>query len=262
LTLYFYCLQQCLCVSISTKGVLLLLIVPQAKFAMGSLGGVGPWIVPVNAYITLLCSCCSPTADALSSSSTSDLGESAKDAAKDAGSDLKAKAKSLIKGNSALPNSMAVVADLNADVRGEATNYRDPAIAVPQDKAAGTPLLAPHVLCQAGMHALLAPGMLRLWQHAMDRMVGYMLVLSLVDCPLFLTKGTCKACSTKRAVAWLSLWLQPAYAQLAQTLGNDLLLLCLPLQTSCPLALLLTCPLLLRAPRMLPLTPLLTPRAP
>jgi hypothetical protein len=32
---------------------------------------------------------------------------------------------------------MAVVADLNADVRGDALNYRDPAIAVPQDKATG-----------------------------------------------------------------------------------------------------------------------------
>jgi hypothetical protein len=76
-------------------------------------------------------------ADALSSSSTSDLGESAKDAAKDAGSDLKAKVKSVIKGNSAVPNSTATVADLNADVRGDALNYRDPAIAVPQDKATG-----------------------------------------------------------------------------------------------------------------------------
>jgi hypothetical protein len=76
-------------------------------------------------------------ADALSSSSTSDLGESAKDAAKDAGSDLKAKVKSVIKGNSAVPNTTATVADLNADVRGDALNYRDPAIAVPQDKATG-----------------------------------------------------------------------------------------------------------------------------
>ena len=36
---------------------------------------------------------------------------------------------------SALPNnSLATLADLNADVRNEADNYRDPAIAVPQDK--------------------------------------------------------------------------------------------------------------------------------
>ncbi len=35
---------------------------------------------------------------------------------------------------SALPNSTATVADLNADVRNEASDYRDPAIAVPQDK--------------------------------------------------------------------------------------------------------------------------------
>jgi hypothetical protein len=78
-----------------------------------------------------------PPADALSSSSTSDLGESARDAAKGAATDLKAKAKSVIKGNSALPNSTATVADLNADVRGLAENYRDPAGAIQQDKAAG-----------------------------------------------------------------------------------------------------------------------------
>jgi hypothetical protein len=29
------------------------------------------------------------------------------------------------------------LADLNADVRGDAMNYRDPAIATPQDKATG-----------------------------------------------------------------------------------------------------------------------------
>lgn len=35
---------------------------------------------------------------------------------------------------SALPNSLATLADLNADVRYEASDYRDPAIATPQDK--------------------------------------------------------------------------------------------------------------------------------
>jgi hypothetical protein len=43
----------------------------------------------------------------------------------------------VIKGNSALPNSIATVADRNADVRGEAQDYRDPAAAVQQDTAAG-----------------------------------------------------------------------------------------------------------------------------
>jgi hypothetical protein len=33
------------------------------------------------------------------------------------------------------------LADLNADVRGDALNYRDPAIAVPQDKATGMAML-------------------------------------------------------------------------------------------------------------------------
>jgi uncharacterized phage infection (PIP) family protein YhgE len=80
--------------------------------------------------------CCVPAADALSSSSTPDLS-SATEGAKDAASDLKSKAKSALKGNSALPNSMATVADLNADVRGDALNYRDPAIATPQDKVTG-----------------------------------------------------------------------------------------------------------------------------
>jgi hypothetical protein len=79
---------------------------------------------------------CSP-ADAVASTTTSDVGESAKDAAKDAGSDLKAKAKSVIKGNSAILSNMAVVADLNSDVRGDANDYRDPAAAVQQDTAAG-----------------------------------------------------------------------------------------------------------------------------
>jgi ElaB/YqjD/DUF883 family membrane-anchored ribosome-binding protein len=75
-------------------------------------------------------------ADALSSSSTPDLS-SAAESAKDAASDLKSKAKSVLKGNSALTNSSATVADLNADVRGEAQDYRDPAGAIQQDKAAG-----------------------------------------------------------------------------------------------------------------------------
>lgn len=51
--------------------------------------------------------------------------------------DIKEKAKSVVKGSSALPNSLATLADLNADVRGAAESYRDPAIAVPQDKAQG-----------------------------------------------------------------------------------------------------------------------------
>ena len=75
-------------------------------------------------------------ADAVSSSSTPDLS-SATESAKGAASDLKAKAKSVLKGNSALPNSIATVADLNADVRGLSENYRDPAGAIQQDKAAG-----------------------------------------------------------------------------------------------------------------------------
>jgi hypothetical protein len=76
---------------------------------------------------------CAPTcpADALSSSSTPDLS-SAAESAKDAASDLKAK--SVLKGNSALFNSSATVADLNADVRGTSESYRDPAIDPIQDK--------------------------------------------------------------------------------------------------------------------------------
>jgi hypothetical protein len=61
--------------------------------------------------------------------------------AKEARKDLKTLSKSVLSvkgGNSALPtNPLGVVADLNADVRGEAADYRDPAIATPQDKAAG-----------------------------------------------------------------------------------------------------------------------------
>ncbi len=72
-------------------------------------------------------------ADKLSSSS-SEFGASAKDAA----SGLKAKAKSAIKGaTSAVPNTTATLADQGADVRGLAGNYRDPAGAIQQDKAAG-----------------------------------------------------------------------------------------------------------------------------
>jgi hypothetical protein len=97
----------------------------------------------VTASVASRCCCCIPVTGALSSSSTPDLSsatEGAKDAAesaKDAASDLKSKAKSALKGSSALPNSMATVADLNADVRGDALNYRDPAIATPQDKVTG-----------------------------------------------------------------------------------------------------------------------------
>ena len=76
------------------------------------------------------------TADAVSSSSTLDLS-SATESAKGAASDLKSKAKSVLKGNSALPNSIATVADLNADVRGTAESYSDPAIAPVQDKIQG-----------------------------------------------------------------------------------------------------------------------------
>jgi hypothetical protein len=83
--------------------------------------------------------CCPATAaaDALSSSS-SEFGSSAKDAA----SGLKAKAKSVIKGaTSAVPNTTATLGDLNADMRSDAYTYRDPAIATPQDKATGAPSL-------------------------------------------------------------------------------------------------------------------------
>jgi len=76
------------------------------------------------------------TAEAVSSSSTPDLS-SATESAKDTASDLKSKAKSVLRGSSAVPNSIATLADLNADVRNEASDYRDPAIATPQDKLAG-----------------------------------------------------------------------------------------------------------------------------
>jgi hypothetical protein len=72
-------------------------------------------------------------ADALSSSS-SEFGSSAKDAA----TGLKDKAKAAIKGaTSAVPNSTAIVGDLNRGVRGESKDYRDPAAAIQQDSAAG-----------------------------------------------------------------------------------------------------------------------------
>jgi len=85
-------------------------------------------------YLSLL-----PAADiaeALSSSSTPDLS-SATEGAKDAASDLKSKAKSVLRGSSAVPNSIATLADQNADVRNEASDYRDPAGAVQLDKASG-----------------------------------------------------------------------------------------------------------------------------
>jgi hypothetical protein len=71
-----------------------------------------------------------------SSSSAPDLS-SAAEGAKDAASDIKDKAKSVLKGNSALINPTATLGDLNADVRGTADSYRDPAGAIQQDKAAG-----------------------------------------------------------------------------------------------------------------------------
>jgi hypothetical protein len=86
---------------------------------------------------SLPCAAVSPCpTDALSFSSTPDLS-SAAESAKDTASDLKSKAKSALKGNSALPNSVGTVADLNKDVRGEAGDYRDPAAAIQQDTAAG-----------------------------------------------------------------------------------------------------------------------------
>jgi hypothetical protein len=72
-------------------------------------------------------------ADALSSSS-SEFGSSAKDAASDAADKVKSAIQDAI---SAVPNSLAMVADQNADVRGLAQNYRDPAGAIQQDKATG-----------------------------------------------------------------------------------------------------------------------------
>ena len=58
--------------------------------------------------------------------------------AKEARKDLKSLSKGVLtltpKDQSALPNNTATIADLNADVRYEASDYRDPAIATPQDK--------------------------------------------------------------------------------------------------------------------------------
>jgi phage-related minor tail protein len=65
-------------------------------------------------------------------SSSPDLS-SAAESAKDAAADAKSAVSS---GFSAVPNSTATVADQNADVRGLAENYRDPAGAIQQDKAA------------------------------------------------------------------------------------------------------------------------------
>lgn len=88
----------------------------------------------------LCCCCCThgntlaPTTHTPHSTHTEAIGTGSP---KQALKDIKDKAKGAIKGNSSLatPNSLATVADLNADVRGAADNYRDPAIATPQDKA-------------------------------------------------------------------------------------------------------------------------------
>uniref|UniRef100_A0A383VN92 Uncharacterized protein n=1 Tax=Tetradesmus obliquus TaxID=3088 RepID=A0A383VN92_TETOB len=71
---------------------------------------------------------------AKSQASGSDVGSDIAGAA----SDAKDKAKGLLKGKgiSALPaNPLAAVADQNADVRDDATDYRDPFISTPQDAA-------------------------------------------------------------------------------------------------------------------------------
>jgi len=83
-------------------------------------------------------SCCLPwySVPTGSSISTPDLS-SATEGAKDAASDLKSKAQSALSGLSAVPNSIATLADQNADVRGLSANYRDPAGAIQQDKAKG-----------------------------------------------------------------------------------------------------------------------------
>ena len=91
-----------------------------------------------------LCHCLFHAGASLSSPDLSSATEGAQDAAdsaasdiKGAASDLKAKAKEALSGLSALPKSLATVADQNADVRGLAQNYRDPAGAIQQDKATG-----------------------------------------------------------------------------------------------------------------------------
>jgi hypothetical protein len=62
---------------------------------------------------------------------SSNLGDSVK-------SGLKKAQKKATKAVSGVPTrAVGDVADLNADVRNDATNYRDPAIAVPQDKVSG-----------------------------------------------------------------------------------------------------------------------------
>jgi hypothetical protein len=87
-------------------------------------------------------------ADAVSNSSTpslSDAGDSLSSAADKAAD----KAKSAFKGISSLPGQpLAELADLNADVRDAASDYRDPAIATPQDTVAGvvTAILGGHVM--------------------------------------------------------------------------------------------------------------------
>ncbi|KAF8072583.1 HOC1 [Scenedesmus sp. PABB004] len=81
-------------------------------------------------------------ADALSGASTPDVGVdlgAAGDKLSGAADDAAAKAKSMFGSgsSSAAPvRPLATLADLNADVRGAAGDYRDPAIATPQDKVA------------------------------------------------------------------------------------------------------------------------------
>ena len=108
------------------------------------------WVLHNICLSSQLLSCAAPpffclsTGSSLSSPDLSSATEGAKDAAdsaaddiKGAASDLKAKAKGALSGLSALPNNIATVADQNADVRGLAGKYRDPAGAIQQDKAAG-----------------------------------------------------------------------------------------------------------------------------
>jgi hypothetical protein len=77
------------------------------------------------------------SSDALSGTSTPDLSSTGNKLSS-AAEEAKAKAKSAFKGISSLSSHpLAELADLNADVRGAAGDYRDPAGAIQQDKAAG-----------------------------------------------------------------------------------------------------------------------------
>jgi hypothetical protein len=84
---------------------------------------------------------CFPAGSSLSRPGLLCAVEGAQDAADSAADDSRVsadiKSKGTLRGQSALPDILATVADQNADLRSLTQNYRDPAGAIQQGKAAG-----------------------------------------------------------------------------------------------------------------------------